>query len=72
LGGPAASGPPTAVGAPEPAAGPGSRSDERDAFGNSVAPPSYAPPTAAPEPSAPGSWAPPVAPEPQRPPSPEQ
>jgi hypothetical protein len=70
-----------------PAAGPAPQPTERDAFGNPVAPggtsqappasvppPSAAPPSApapAPAPAA-GSWAPPVAPDPQRPPSPDE
>jgi hypothetical protein len=50
---------------------PASRGTDRDAFGHPVAPgaaPASAPPAAAPAPG--GSWTPPVAPDPRRPPSP--
>jgi hypothetical protein len=66
-------GAPAAGPAPAPATAPQPpRTGERDAFGNPIAPPAYgSAPPAAPAP-APGSWAPPVAPEPQRPPSPDE
>ncbi|HEX5927485.1 MAG TPA: hypothetical protein VFY45_26955 [Baekduia sp.] len=74
MGGPTASGPPTPPSAPsaQPPLWSSERESDRDAFGRPVAPHGtpepHAPPDAPPSP-APGSWAPPVAPEPKRPPS---
>lgn len=66
MGGAPAAGPAPSV--PPPAAAPAPRGQERDAFGNPVAPPTATPPASAPPASAPGSWAPPVAPD-ARPPA---
>jgi hypothetical protein len=55
-----------------PAPAPAPRATGRDAFGNPVAPPTSSPPPSSAPASAPGSWTPPVAPDPQRPPSPDE